>query len=225
MRAIAGGVAVAIAMAAWLGPAGVSSQESQAPVYKPPPRGAPGGRVGGGTRGTGGEQFVLSVLAPAETGLTSHPQPVLYWYISTATTSPIEFTVTDSAATQPLLETRLQPPAVPGIQRIRLADHGVRLAPGVAYRWFVAVVPDAGRRSRDLLAGGAIELVELPAAARTALSSAPPGQQPAIYAEAGFWYDAVAAVSELIEGSPANATLKAHRASLMTQVGLPTIPE
>ena len=38
---------------------------ASAPVYKPPLRGAPGGRVGGGTRGTGREAFILSVLAPA----------------------------------------------------------------------------------------------------------------------------------------------------------------
>ena len=50
---------------------------ASAPVYKPPLRGAPGGRVGGGTRGTGREAFILSVLAPAHTGLTSSEQPVL----------------------------------------------------------------------------------------------------------------------------------------------------
>ena len=40
------------------------------PVYKPPLRGAPGGRVGGGTRGTPRDLFVLSALAPDHSGLT-----------------------------------------------------------------------------------------------------------------------------------------------------------
>jgi len=53
-----------------------------APSYQPPLRGAPGGRVGGGTRGTGRETFVLSVLAPDHTGLTVSEQPALYWFIS-----------------------------------------------------------------------------------------------------------------------------------------------
>jgi len=48
-----------------------------APVYRPPKRGAPGGRVGGGTRGFQREVFVLSVLAPDHTGLTVSEQPFL----------------------------------------------------------------------------------------------------------------------------------------------------
>ena len=55
---------------------------SAAPVYRPPLRGAPRGRVGGGSRGTGRESFVLSVLAPDHTGLTTSEQPSLYWFIS-----------------------------------------------------------------------------------------------------------------------------------------------
>lgn len=200
-------------------PAG--SQATAPPIYKPPPRGAPGGRVGGGTRGTGRETFVLSVLAPAETGLTTSDQPTLYWFISTSTTSAVELTVADPRATQPLLETQIPGPVARGIHRIRLADYGVRLTPGVAYRWFVSVVPDAGRRSRDVLAGGTIELSEPAADVKTTLAGAPKAEQPAVYASAGFWYDAVAAIQQLIEASPENAVLKTHRASLLAQVGLP----
>src|SRR5947207_15681571 len=48
------------------------------PVYRPPIRGAPVGRVGGGTRGTALEPLVLSVLAPEDSGLTAfEPPPVL----------------------------------------------------------------------------------------------------------------------------------------------------
>src|SRR2546430_4573718 len=130
-----------------------------APVYKPPLRGAPGGRVGGGTRGTAREVFVLSVLAPDHSGLTASEQPSLYWYISAATALPVELTVMDPGTTQPLLEISVAAPIEAGIHRLRLSDHGVRLAPGVAYRWYVAVVPDPGRRSRDILAGGAIQRI------------------------------------------------------------------
>ena len=202
-----------------------ATASATAPIYKPPPRGAPGGRVGGGTRGTGRETFVLSVLAPADTGLTTSEQPTLYWFISTGTSSPVELTVTDPDATQPLLETRIPGPIARGIHRIRLADHGIRLAPGVAYSWYVSVVPDTGRRSRDVLAGGTIELAEPPADVKTTLSAAQSSERAAIYAAAGFWYDAVTAISELIDASPDNAMLKSHRASLMTQVGLPQIAE
>src|SRR5688572_21778645 len=63
-------------------PLPVFAANANVPVYNPPPRGAPGGRVGGGTRGPGQRDvFVLSVLAPDHSGLTSSEQPSLYWFI------------------------------------------------------------------------------------------------------------------------------------------------
>src|SRR5439155_3846323 len=121
------------------------------PTYRPPLRGAPGGRVGGGTRGSGRETFVLSVLAPDHTGLTVSEQPSLYWFISSPTTLSVEITVVDPRATQPILETRVAPPVQVGVHRIRLGDHGVRLAPGVASRWYVAMVSASDLRSKDIL--------------------------------------------------------------------------
>src|SRR5262249_9720599 len=59
------------------------SNTASMPVYKPPLRGAPGGRVGGGTRGSGSvrDVFILSALAPDHMGLTVAEQPSLYWFI------------------------------------------------------------------------------------------------------------------------------------------------
>jgi hypothetical protein len=196
-----------------------------APSYRPPLRGAPGGRVGGGTRGTGRETFVLSVLAPDHTGLTVSEQPALYWFISSPTTLAVEVTIVDPRATQPVLETRLAPPLKAGVHRIRLAEHGVRLVPGVAYRWYVAVVPDSGRRSKDILAGGAIELVAPPEGLGARLAQADKATVPFLYAEAGIWYDALATMSELIETAPNDPALRRQRAALMAQVGLPEIGE
>src|SRR5882762_5567016 len=195
------------------------------PVYKPPLRGAPGGRVGGGTRGTSREVFVLSVLAPDHSGLTASEQPSLYWYISTPTALPVELTVMDPETTQPLLEMRVVAPIEAGIHRVRLSDHGVRLAPGVAYRWYVAVVPDPGRRSRDILAGGAIQRVNPAGEMVARVGQARREELPSIYAEAGLWYDALTAMSELIESAPDDAGLRRQRAALLTQIGLPLVDE
>src|SRR5437899_2800630 len=65
------------------------------PIYKPPLRGAPGGRVGGGTRGAPDRSVVLSVLTPDHSGLTTQEQPSLYWYLSQPTTYPIELTINE----------------------------------------------------------------------------------------------------------------------------------
>src|SRR5215831_4529212 len=161
------------------------------PVYTPPKRGAPGGRVGGGTRGPQREVFVLSVLAPDHSGFTTSEQPSLYWFISKETSLPIELTVMDPQGVEPILETKLPAPITPGVHRIRLSDFNVHLAPGAAYRWFVSVVPDNDRRSKDITAGGAIERVEMPADLKAKVAQARKSDLPSVYAEAGIWYDTV----------------------------------
>ncbi len=208
---------------------GVASQGEQPtpalgmPEYKPPPRGAPGDRVGGGSRGTEDDLPMLYVLAPDHIGLTVQEQPSLYWYLSKSTTYPVEVTIIDDQAIQPLIETRIRPPVQPGVQRVRLADYGVHLSPGMRYKWFVAVVVNPDSRSRDRLAGGTLERVELPEVLRAKLAQAGKPKAPHLYAEAGLWYDAVTAISDLIEAAPQDMVLRKQRASLLEQVDLPEI--
>jgi len=226
---------ISFTMAVMLAPSSVGSQQkppapppsqqtqdaAKAPVYKPPLRGAPRGRIGGGTRGTGSDSLALSVLAPDHSGLTTHEQPSLYWVISNPTVLAVEVTLMDPRAAEPLLETRIPGPIQAGLHRVRLNDYGVKLEPGVPYRWYVAVIPDAGRRSKDILAGGIIERVEPAADLQERLARGRPEELASIYAEAGFWYDALAASSEAIEHSPGEEGLRQQRAALLSQVGLP----
>lgn len=195
-------------------------------VYIPPPnRGAPGARIGGGTRGNQREVFVLSVLAPDHSGFTTSEQPSLYWFISKSTSLPVEFTVMDPHGVQPILETQLPAPVTAGVHRIRLSDFNVRLAPGTAYQWFVSVVPDADRRSKDITAGGAIERVEMPEGLKAKVAQAAKSDLPSLYGEAGLWYDTVAALSDLIEAAPQDLALRKERTALLSQVGLTGITE
>lgn len=217
-----------IVAGALLAPLAMTAQAQQsaapsAPIYKPPLRGAPGGRVGGAARGTGREEFILSVLAPDHTGLTTRDQPALYWFISRPTSSPVEVTVVDPNATDPLLETQLKPPIAAGIHRIKLSDYNVSLKPGVAYQWYVSVVPDSQRRSKDILAGGSVERVTPPADVSSKLAQAPKNDAAAAYADAGIWYDAVAALLDMLESSPKDAGLLAQRNALLRQAGIPEI--
>jgi hypothetical protein len=197
------------------------------PVYKPPLRGAPGGRVGGGTRGTGGgrDVFVLSALAPDHMGLTASEQPTLYWFLSSPTTLPVEVTIIDPQGTSPLYENRLTSPIAAGVHKLDLKQLGVRLAAGIPYRWSVAVVPDAKRRSRDILAAATIERVENPESLRDKLAQARADQAATLYAEAGLWYDALNAITEQLDRAPDNTTFRQQRAALLAQVGLPTIDD
>lgn len=207
------------------GPTAQGQASASAPVYKPPLRGAPRGRIGGGTRGVGAETLVLSVLAPDHQGQTASEQPSLYWYISSATAYRVELTLMDPRATDPLLEAKIPGPITAGLQRFDLTAHGVRLEPGVPYRWYVAVVVDPDRRSKDVLAGGVIERVELSAQAQQQLAQARKDEAPSIYAAAGLWYDALTASSELIQASPGDPAPRQQRAALLAQVGLREVGE
>ena len=76
-------------------------------AYKPPLRGAPASRIGGGTRSAGEARLVVDVIAPDHTGLTSVGQPTLYWFASEAVTAPLEFTLLPVNADNPVVERSL----------------------------------------------------------------------------------------------------------------------
>jgi hypothetical protein len=92
--------------------------------------------------------------------------------------------------------------------------------PGVLYQWFVALIPDSTQRSEDVLSGGTIERIVRPDALRAAQQQASEAVPPRLYAEAGLWYDALAAISEHIAETPYEPALRQQRAALFEQVGL-----
>ena len=165
--------------------------------------------------------MVVRALAPDHSGWTTREQPTLYWYISSLTTRPIEFTLTEMDAAQPLLTVRIKPRASAGIQPLQLADYGARLRVGVAYEWFVTVLADPQHGdSTNVIAGGVIERVNRPEGLSTTSSRADKSEAAVRLAEAGIWYDALQVLCELSEAEPANAYVRQQRDALLAQVGL-----
>ncbi len=202
-------------------PQPAATQPDDTIIYKPPKRGAPGGREGAGTRGFREALPTLAVLAPQDhTGLTVQEQPVLYWYLSQETRHPVEVILTDRQSVKPLLAIRLDPPLPPGMQRVRLADYNIHLAPGVLYKWSVSLVRDAAQRSYDVTTAGTIERVELPNALRGQLVHANKMTSARLYATDGLWYDTIATLSELIDATPRYTALRQQRATVLEQEGL-----
>ena len=189
------------------------------PVYKPPPRGAPSGRVAGGTRGANDDLPLLAALAPNHPGLSIQAQPALYWHLAEAAPYAVEFTLLDIRAAKPLVKQRLAPRG-PGMQRLELAEYNVSLQPGVTYHWFVTLIVDPAQRANDIAAGGSIERIVPPETLSSQLAQAGPARAPHVYAEAGLWYDAMMAVSQLIDAAPQDRALRRQRAALLGQVGL-----
>ena len=194
------------------------------PIYVPPPDvGAPVGRIGGGTRSLRPQEssadMHVSVLAPNHVGLTAQPQPALYWYVSNPAHDDMMLTVHAEGATAPLLRIHLRAPSQSGIYRTTLADYGVYLKPMVPYRWDVTVLtPDDS--DRDVMSSGVIKYVERSADLRASVARAEKARIPYLYAEAGYWYDAVETLSQLIDATPDDDALRQMRAALSQQVGL-----
>ncbi len=194
-------------------------QPQTAPVYKPPKRGAPSARVGGGTRGIDGQNISLYVLSPSDTGRTSNPQPVLYWYLSHKAETRFEFALIDDQQIQPILEKQLTQGTQAGIGSLQLSDYDITLKPGVQYRWSLALVTDPKQRSKDTLASGMIEYVAPSSELQQQLSKADSQQRVHLLAENGFWYDSFAELSQLID-SKQSEQFRGQRAALLEQVGL-----
>lgn len=188
--------------------------------FRPGSSGAPSVRVTGGSRGSGDATITLDVLAPDETGLTTQEEPSLLWYQSKPAPAKFELTLLEENKPKPLLQVKANGNGQAGIQRIKLSDHNVKLAPGVEYQWVVALVSDPDNRSSDLVASGVIKRVEATADLKGKIAGAAPASLPAVYADAGIWYDALSVLTDQIEADPANKGLRETRADLLRQVGL-----
>ena len=190
--------------------------ETSALVYTPPRRGTTAStlRVGGGSRGTATILPTISVLAPNGNGTTIHDRPTLYWHTSHPLTTPVLFTLIAVDAVAPTAVVRLDAPLDPGIYSICFEELGIRLEPGVAYHWSIAVVTDVARRSHDIVATGAIEYVPASVTGRE-----PEGDY-RTYAREGLWYDAIAALLDRLHTDPSDDILRLHRAALLDAVGL-----
>lgn len=188
------------------------------PVYVPPRLDAPESTVGASGRG-GPSTASLSLLAPDHLALTTLGQPTLYWYLAQPSTTPIEVTLGDRTTVKPLLEIQVPLPAQAGVHALRLADHGVRLTAGVDYRWFVSIVRNPERRSEDVTVSAWIRRQAPSESLRERLAlAAPRGREAFVYAENGFWYDAIESVSARIDAAPRDSLLRAQRAALLDQV-------
>jgi hypothetical protein len=207
-------------------PATPPPAQAQAPAkasgikFRAPATGAPAVRVTGGSRGEGDAAVTLDVLAPIEVGTTTLEQPSLFWRQSKASPAKFELTVIQEKRIKPLLRMTLDSASRTGIQRVKLSDFGTKLEPGVEYQWVVALINDSENRSRDLVASGSIKRIAAGAELKEKIARANPAALPAVYAEAGVWYDALAALADQIEANPNDQALRQMRADLLMQVGL-----
>ena len=194
----------------------VQPEAAPPPVYKPPLRGAPGGRVGGASRGTIKPITplpVIDLLAPADhAGLTASAAPTLYFRVSRRVNYPMRLTISAPWQPVPVIETNIPSPPAAGIYAVRLADHRVRLDTGIVYTWSISVILNPDVPSRNIVASASLLPVPPDPRLEDAVRADPPASRAALLASAGLWYDAVAAAAGLDQQTALDA--------LMSEVGL-----
>lgn len=147
-------------------------------------------QVNAGSR-SGAQQAAFPVaLVPDGLGLSSTEQPVLWWFLSQPTSAKVEFTLNRSFET--LVKVELPAAAGAGLQRVDLGslakDVSVKLTPGAPYEWTVRIKQGDDPAAHPVTVGW-IEYRPLPGGAKVAAAAA--GQQPALFAVEGYWYDAI----------------------------------
>ncbi|MFK7894354.1 MAG: DUF928 domain-containing protein [Myxococcota bacterium] len=188
-------------------------------VYVPPPRGRARHTAGAGTRGISGSAVRVAVVAPNDhVALTTRSQPTLYWFVSEDTETRIDLTLTDEEAIDPLLELTVPGPVEKGIHALRLSDLGLELDAEKTYRWNVALVADAKRRSNDTFAQGFI--ARTPVTNILARSLKDTQETFAPYALSGIWYDAMDELFGAIEKKPSSRRLRRQQIALLEQANL-----
>lgn len=195
-----------------------------AQTFKPPNRGAPTATEGAGTRGSScvslRERNKLRGLIPtANIGLTVSEHPTFFGYIPKNTAQQGEFILRDQN-NRLIYRTRFAVPSQPGIVSISLPTDRRSLEIGKLYQWTFVLICDLEDRSDSLFSPPAwIERIQANATLTEQIKNATPETLPAVYAEAGIWFDALASRVKLLR-SQSQTEWEQNWEQLLTTAGL-----
>lgn len=191
------------------------------PVYRRPSGAADRVFEMGGFRSEASESALrIEVLAPNHAARSLTPSPHLFWRLNEVPTGG-EFAldiVTTGSSQHVLVEGLVVPrPAGPGIQEIDLADLGVALGANEEYRWSVSHRVDEWSPP-TAFGFGWIQYAPAEAVLSTRLADAATGDRPAIFADSGYWYDALGESIDLMRSHPAQSLPGTVVQALLEQV-------
>lgn len=192
------------------------AQDGKAPKYKPMGRGAPGGRIGGATRGAPPESLKMLALAPDHVAYAATSSPTLYWFLSDAI-AQAKFTLKKADGAE-VLSKDISSGLSKGVIAVNLADDSISLEPETVYEWSIGLATD---QAKDIsaLSRGLIAFRAPSSRIAKRIEKAKPSELVELHAENGYWYDAVDAISQLIAQDPSDAN-KEVRAGLVEQAKL-----
>jgi len=172
----------------------------------------------------GGPKYPIVVLSP------DHPQTIpaevitqsmtLFWYLSRPTKASIVFNIFDPEEKVNSWKETIHPPDEDGfkagLQGIPLDKFGVKLVPGVSYRWSATIDEHRVGRAKNPYSSAGVRLVKNPIGFDPeALGKQDDLGKAEKYANNGYWYDAFMILTNLIKAYPGNCKLVKLRSSLL----------
>ncbi|MBD2182882.1 DUF928 domain-containing protein [Planktothrix sp. FACHB-1355] len=186
---------------------------------------------GAGSRGCPSGSFgSLTLLIPNDhIGLTVSGRPTFSWYVSSAPSMPMQFTLVEPGVAKPLLVKQFRNDKS-GIIQLELPPNVPELSTGKVYRWTVSLVCNAKRPSENIYVRSWISRVDY----RTGINSQSASesdsyaqklrQTAAAYAQSGIWYDSIASVTKAYLVEPQNRQNYQYLRFLLDAVGLSQVP-
>jgi hypothetical protein len=158
----------------------------------------------------------VEAVAPGDhTGLSFSASPRLWWRLDGPTEHSIQLTIVDDNSIDPILRVDIPGPHPAGLNAIDLSQKNLQLEPGIDYRWFVALLVDPDRPSRNPISEGAIRVVEDADSRRNSVAEAGSPTRGHSLAEQGIWYDAYDFFSVLAVEHPESEAIGRHRDRLI----------
>jgi hypothetical protein len=173
------------------------------------------------------EEKPVPLLPTTEPILTAAKYPTFFVDIPKSSAKEAELLLFSSDKEQEVYKTTVTLPDKPGIVSFSLPADGTLppLEVGKIYYWQLSVICDSQDREKNMLVEGPVQRVELNPNIVNELKKASPREHPAIYAEAGIWYDAVTSLAQLRRSSPNDSTIAADWAELLKSVELDAIAQ
>lgn len=210
-----------------------SSTHRSSQQYIPPIASNPRRTIGSGSRGS--PQDIITLLIPSEdyAGQTTLSHPTFFWYLSQPVNGPIEFALVETGVAEPIFKTQIDSPDV-GIMQLELPKNLPGLKVGHTYRWSVRLVHNTKRPSANPFSMSWIQRVSTPialeqppsvAAAKSYVPSQTWRDRAWSYAEAGLWYDALAAMSKAEAANSSELATNNDFLDLLEQVGLTQVTQ
>ena len=191
------------------------------PDYAAPPQPGSVGwmRQFGAVRGETTAAQVETRAPQSHAGLALSSSPRLWWNLSKATDLAVEITVVDDRELDPITRIELPGPISAGLHSVDLSQHGVSLEANVEYRWFVSLIVDPNRPSRNPVAAGALRVLGPDDPRRSEAQEASPSERGHALARLGVWYDAYDFFASISQSHPELGALARHREHLTKTAG------